>query len=169
VHRDGHWTIARRRGGYVGLWSWRPVGWRIHDLATTYTNRLREEFDLVAEGGPDNVWIAEVGDVDRWGDLATFRRALLDARIDVDDLGWAPTGDHRGFHVAYDSPAEGRLELGWDGPLHLDGEVVEVHGSPRFDNPFCRAEPGDAILRIECEGAHLSVDLGRVPARGPDA
>ena len=29
--RVGHWTFARRRDGYVALWSWRAPEWRRHD------------------------------------------------------------------------------------------------------------------------------------------
>jgi hypothetical protein len=60
VERE-RWTIGRRRDGYVALWSWRPAGWREHDPDEVFTNGLQERFELVAWGGPDNVWILEVG------------------------------------------------------------------------------------------------------------
>ncbi len=161
VHRDGHWTVARRRGGYLALWSWRPPSWMVHDPERVFTNGLVHEFDLVAHGGPDNVWVLEVGDVDRWGDLDAFRDAIASARVEVHDHGWGPDGAHRGFDVRYDSPAEGLLELGWSGPLRVDGAVVPIAGYPRFDNSFTTVTEAGARLRIRCEGAELDVDLRR--------
>ena len=149
-----HWTVGRRGDGYVALWSWRPVRWRDHDPARVFTNGLTGRFDLVAEGGPDNVWIVEMGDADRWGDLESFRAAVTGAPIQVLNHGWGDDGAHRGFTVAYDSPAEGRLELGWTGPLRVDGDVVEIHGAPRFDNPFARVERGaDHMVIADADGA----------------
>jgi hypothetical protein len=161
VHRDGRWTVLRRRGGYVGLWSWRPVSWRVHDPATVFTNGLAHEFDLVADGGPDNVWILEVGDEDRWGDVEEFRERLLAASIEVEDHGWGDDGAHRGFRVRYDSPAEGRLELDWTGPLRVDGQEMPIDGYPRFDNPFTSAAAGQGVIDVECDGARARLDLRR--------
>jgi hypothetical protein len=76
--RRGRWTIGRRRDGYVALWSWRPAEWRDHDPDEVFTNGLQERFELVAWGGPDNVWILEVGDAERWG--ASRRSATRSSR-----------------------------------------------------------------------------------------
>ncbi|HEU5152844.1 MAG TPA: hypothetical protein VFU19_20300 [Iamia sp.] len=154
VDLDGHWTFARRRDGYVALWSWRPVAWRAHDPAVTFTNGLAEPFDLVAEGGPENVWVCEVGDVDRWGSYAAFRAAVTAAAIDVEDHGWGDDGAHRGFTVAYASPAEGRLEIGPTGPLRVDGEEVPIDGYPRLANPWVTVPEGSARYELtDVEGA----------------
>jgi len=59
VERDG-WVIGRKGDGYVALRSWRPTRWREYG-PEEFTRGLTERFDLVAEGGPDNVWITEVG------------------------------------------------------------------------------------------------------------
>lgn len=160
VRRDGHWTFGRRRDGYVGLWSWRPVGWRTHDRSRVFTNGLREDFDLVAEGGPDNVWIIEVGDADRWDGFTDFQQRLATATIAVEDHGWSPEGAHRGFRVRYDSPAEGVLELGWAGPLLVDGREVPIGGHPRFDNPHTTV-PEDGVVHVRCDGAQVELDLRR--------
>ena len=81
-----------------------------HDPAI-FTHGLTQPFDLVAPGGADDVWLTQVGDVDRWGSFVAFAAAAAAARIDVADLGGARRG-HRGFDVAYASPAEGALEVG---------------------------------------------------------
>ena len=65
VQQDG-WTIGRKGDGYVALWSWRPTQWRTYSPGD-YTLGLTQSFDLVADGGADNVWITEVGRAGRLG------------------------------------------------------------------------------------------------------
>ncbi len=166
VVRDGGWTVARRGDGYLALWSWRPVEWRVHDPATTYAAGLTEPFDLVAGGGPDDVWICEVGDVDRWGSFAAFRDAVLGASIDVADGGWAEDGSHRGFDVRYASPAEGVLEVGWEGPLRVDGEEVAIEGYPRMSNRWVEVPSGGTVLALADHVGSWRLDL-LAGTRGP--
>ncbi len=94
VRQVGGWTIGRKGDGYVALWSWRPTQWRQHDPATVFTNGLTQSFDLVAPGGADNVWIAEVGGAEQWGDFDAFVAAVTAAPVQVQ-----PTR-HRGRHLA---------------------------------------------------------------------
>lgn len=159
VRTEGRWTVARRRDGYVAVWSWRPVAWRHHDPAQVATFGLVEPFDLVAEGGPDNVWIIEVGDVDRWGSVDRFAAEVAAAAVEVTDHGWGDDGAHRGFDVRYASPAEGLLELGRSGPLRVDGEVVEVTGYPRMANPFSSVPGGSPVVTIDDGEGAFTLDL----------
>ncbi|QYG93044.1 hypothetical protein HC251_11765 [Iamia sp. SCSIO 61187] len=171
VVRDGPWTLARRRDGYVALWSWRPVAWRVHDPATTFTNGLVEPFDLVATGGPDDVWVCEVGDADRWGSFAAFAAAVTTAAVEVEDHGWGDDGAHRGFAVAYTSPAEGHIEVGWEGPLRVDGREVAITGYPRMQNRYVEVPTGGTTFALADEHGSWTLDLmagTRRPAgRGP--
>lgn len=155
---DG-WTVLRRRDGYVAIWSWRPAHWRDHDPSTTFTNGLRGRFDLVAPGGPDNVWIVQVGDANRWGSFGRFRDAVVSSEVRVVDHGWDPDGAHRGFDVGYDSAGEGRLRLGAAGDLTVDGSVVPVGDHPRHDNPFLRVPIGSTRARITDEHGGIVLDL----------
>ena len=75
VRQVGNWTIAAKNGGYIALWSWRTPTWREYDPAVVATNGMTKPFDLVAEGGPDNVWLVEVGS-DDGGTLDDFVAAL---------------------------------------------------------------------------------------------
>lgn len=166
---DDHWTIGRRGGGYVALWSWRPVRWREHDPAEVFTNGLAGPFDLLAGGGPDNVWLVEVGDEEQWGDFDAFRAAVGAAPVEVVDGGWDQVGAHRGFDVVYRSPAEGLLELGWAGPLRVNGRELAVHDAPRFENPFTRVQRGATEIVIADDLGAFRLDLaggrsGAVPA-----
>lgn len=168
VETGGHWTFARRRDGYVALWSWRPVAWREHDPAQVATHGLTGPFDLVAAGGPDDVWICEVGDADRWGSFAAFRAAMEEAAIEVEDHGWGDDGAHRGFTVAYASPAEGRLEVGPTGHVRVDGVAVPVDGYPRMANRFVEVPSGGTVVALSDDEGSWTLDLasGR---RGPEA
>lgn len=166
VRRDGHWTLGRRGDAYVALWSWRAPQWRHHDSATTYTGGLVEDFDLVAEGGADNVWIVELGDVDRWGSFDAFCEAIAAAQVQVADPGWNVGGAHPGFDVRFDSPAEGLVESGPDAPLVVHGEAVPLTHDWRFDNPYSSVRRGDTTVEVRDEHGGWRMDLvsGR---RGP--
>jgi hypothetical protein len=158
VERAG-WTIGRRRQGFVALWSWRPAQWRLHDPVEIFTNGLRERFELVAGGGPDNVWVLEVGDTERWGTFDAFVAAITAVAPDVEDHGWAPDGTHLGFDVDFASPAEGRLVLAAQGGLTVDGRPVPLDGYPRFDNPFTSVDPGAPEVPIAVDAGVLVLDL----------
>jgi hypothetical protein len=157
---DIHWTFGRRADGYVALWSWRPVAWRDHDPAEVFTNGLTGPFDLVAEDGADDVWICEVGDVDRWGSFEAFREAVLAAQVMVDDPGWDGTGPHAGFSVRYRSPSAGVIESGPDAPLRVDGAEVPIRHDARFDNPFTRIARGAIVVPIDDGAGGWVLDLG---------
>jgi hypothetical protein len=34
----------------------------------------------------------------------------------------------------------GWFEFGWEGPLRIGGEPVELHTYKRFDNPYCQCD-----------------------------
>ncbi len=171
VVQRGHWTIGRRGDGYVALWSWRPTRWREHDPAKVPTGRLKGTFDLVAEGGPDNVWIVEVGraaDQGGAGDpFAAFVDSVTSAPPQVTRRAGGgpdePAADFdavkAGFDVRYRSPAEGELAFGWTGPLTVDGEEVDLHPDARWDSPWTNAAWGSGRYAVELEGATLELDF----------
>lgn len=160
VRQVGNWTIGRSGRGYVALWSWRPTRWRTHDPAKVFTNGLTRPYDLVADGGPTNVWISEVGDVDRWGSFERFVRAVTAAPVTVKDLGTS-AGISQGFDVAYRSPTEGPMATSWTGPLTMRGTEVPLHRSDRFDNRFGRTPEGSTAVAIRDGDVSLSLDLAR--------
>ena len=159
VRRHGRWTLGRRRDGYVALWSWRPPEWRRHDPAVTFTNGLVEPFDLVAEGGADDVWICELGDADLWGSFDAFEAAIVAADVTVADPGWDGLGAHPGFAVRYASPAEGLLESRPGSPLRVDGTDVPLRADRRFRNPFSDVARGATTVPIVDAGGGWVLDL----------
>ena len=57
---------AARGDGYIALYSWRLAEFVDHGPSVA-TNGMLQPFDLVANGGPDNVWIVECGSASRLG------------------------------------------------------------------------------------------------------
>jgi len=132
VVRKGHWTLGKKDDGYVALYSWRPVDWRPGQPEVFQNGGL--DFDLVAEGGANNVWVVECGNRDEWpGGFKSFKAAFTDDLVSV-----TPTAD--AFDVVYASPTRGDVELGWEGPLVVDGQEQPIDGYPRFDNPFVHVD-----------------------------
>jgi hypothetical protein len=158
VRQVGGWTLGRRGEGYVALWSWRPTTWRTHDPAVTFTNGLTQPFDLVAEGGADNVWISEVGDAATWGSFDAFAAAVTAAPVSVTPRPVGGDGLPGGFDVAYGSPSSGELAFGTTGPFTAGGTEVALHREARFDNPFGTTEFGSTTVEIADAGASLTVD-----------
>ncbi|MEB2345486.1 MAG: hypothetical protein OZ948_12160 [Deltaproteobacteria bacterium] len=170
VVRDGHWTFARFRDGYVGLYSWRLAEFVDHGPEVP-NDGMTLPWDLVASGGPDNVWIVECGRAADWGSFQAFRDALRAAPVTVTA---ATTGLPAGtlppfFTVSYGSPSQGTVEFAWTGPLVVAGSEVPITGYPRMDNPwvqipfeernafFLDAETGSGLLHFlgndQVEGA----------------
>ena len=126
VRQEGHWTVAERAGAYIALWSWRTPTWRDYDPAVYATRGMVKPFDLVAEGGADNVWIVEVGTVENGRKLDTVL-ALLRKHDPV------VTRSDAGFQVQWVSPAAGKI-VRQHGPVHREGQGTATFGLPRHDS-----------------------------------
>jgi hypothetical protein len=148
VRQSGNWTFGRKGDGYVALWSQRAPEWRTHDPAKVFTHGLTKPFDLVARGGPDNVWIVEMGDAAKWKTFDVFRRAITDAPVKV-----AAGAEHA---VDYTSPTEGRMTFGFSKPLTVAGKGIDLHPSSRLDNPY---------VQVPFEGKRYDVKAGDMSLR----
>jgi hypothetical protein len=128
VRQTGNWTVCTKNGGHIALWSWRPVAFKPNDAgvpARTFT----QPYDLIAEGGADNVWIVEVGNADDDGDLDAFIASLA-ANEPVVTRGDA------GFDVVWTSPSAGELTFSSTGAFTVAGEEQALNGHPRHDGPW---------------------------------
>jgi hypothetical protein len=159
VVTEAGWTFGRKGDGYVALWSWRPVRWRAHDPAQVFTHGLTQPFDLVADGGADNVWVVEVGDAARWRTFEAFRAAVRAASVQVTDLGTA-AGLSKGFSVRYDSPTEGAMAFAWDGGLMVKGDEVAIADYPRYDNRWAKTAFEAEVIEMRDGDASLRLDFG---------
>ncbi len=128
VRQVGNWTIAAKGGAYIALWSWRTPTWREYDPAVVSTNGMVKPFDLVAEGGPDNVWLAEVGS-DSGGTLDDFVAALTITEPSV-------VRDDTGFTVSWTSPSAGIVDFSSTGPFLIEGEEQQLADFPRHESPW---------------------------------
>jgi hypothetical protein len=137
VVRDGNWTFGRLRDGYIALYSWRLAEFVDHGPAVP-TNGMVAPFDLIADGGPDNVWIVECGRAADWGSFAAFQSAIRASQVSVNPVteGLPEEAVPPFFEVSYRSPSLGALSFGWESPLVVDGEEIPISGYPRYDNPW---------------------------------
>ncbi len=163
VVQEGHWTFGRYRDGYIALYSWRDTVWQAYTpeelapLPPSDDGPIVNSFDLVAPGGPDNVWIVEMGSAARWGSFRAFVAAVLAAEVHVTPSpGTVPL--IRTFEVAYTSPSQGEVHFGWEGPFRLRGQEVSLRGYPRMSNPWVHAERGDRVVTMKGRTGALRLD-----------
>jgi hypothetical protein len=139
VVQEGNWTFGREGDGYVALWSWRPPRFVDYTGTGWATDGMGKPFDLVAEGGPDDVWIVECGRAAEWGSFDAFRAALAGSRIEVTPLGsHAPGTVSDGFSVRFDSPSQGLIRFGWKEPFSVGGKEIPLADPLRYDSPWAR-------------------------------
>ena len=161
VTQSGNWTFGRKGDGYVALYSWRPVHWRTYTDPGIFTHGLTQPFDLVADGGADNVWLTQVGDAKKFGDFAAFRAAVLANPVDVAPR--AAAADHPGgFDASYTSPTEGTVAFGTTGSLMVKGVETPLNTGKRFDNPWALANVGAQQITIADAAGNLKLDFGAV-------
>ncbi len=158
VTQNGNWTFGRRGNGYVALYSWRPVHWRTYADPAIHTHGLTQSFDLVADGGADNVWITQVGDNRSFTDFAAFQARVVAGSISVTPrpANGALAG---GFDVSYRSPTEGDVAFGTTGSLMVKGAEVPLNSGKRFDNPWALADVGAAQITIADAAGDLKLDF----------
>jgi len=136
----GHWTMARKGGGFIALYSQAVPRW-CEDGST-------EVVELRADAA-DNAWICELGDADRGFDFTTFVTSMAAAPVTCSQAG-----------VRYRSPSQGEVSFGWDEPLRVAGARVALRDYRRFDNPYVRVDFAVPRFRIEHDGDSLDIDLG---------
>ena len=172
VVQQGHWTFGRKGSGYIALYSYKPTHWGTEDPKTDFTNGLTKKFDLIADGGADNVWIAEVGRAaDQHGAADPFK-AFID-RIAAAPVVVTPVAKrcpatascHPAYAVSYDSPSQGALTFGWDpdagseqAPLKVQGKDVALHQTDfRWSSPYATSRWNSGKYTATAGGASLSL------------
>jgi hypothetical protein len=153
IRQVGNWTIGAKDGGFIALWSRRATTWREYDPAVHATNGMEKPFDLVAEGGPDNVWIVEVGSDDD-GTFDDFVAAVTANEPEV-------TGEGQ-VDVSWTSPSSGVVSFGWSSPFVVDGEEQVIADFPRHESPWGTVERLETAHRWEADGNVLDLDFERM-------
>lgn len=163
VTDSGNWTFARLGDNYLALYSWRKPAWVTYDRATTDTNGLTKPFELVANGGPNDVWITEIGSKAAAGSFAEFQSAIQANQPVITPLG-DPANSSTGFDVAWTSPSQGPIAFGWDRPLTVGGSDQALSGYPRIDSPWAHVAFDSTVYDISAGQASLHLDAA-MPAR----
>ena len=158
VVSSGRWTFARSGGEYLALYSWRTPEWVTYDPAVVDTNGMTRPFELVAPGGPNNVWITELGSEATNGSFDRFRSSIESAEPVVTPLG-DPGVHSTGFDVEWTSPTQGRITFGWDRPLVVDGNEEPLSGYPRIDSPWADVPFDSTSYEIRAGDHSLSLDV----------
>ncbi|MEM7141978.1 MAG: hypothetical protein AAF548_13205 [Actinomycetota bacterium] len=151
VRQVDNWTVGAKNGGYIALWSNRPTSWREYDPAVNATNGMTEPFDLLAEGGPDNVWICEVGREAQYGSFDAFVDAVTAQAPEV------VSGDDT--VVSWASPSSGTVEFGWESPFLVDGAAQPMADFPRHESPWGSIERLETHHRFVAGRSGIDLDF----------
>ena len=141
ILQDKHWVFARKGNGYIALYSQHEPQWR------TNSHGARDELRVAA---PENIWICELGSQKAWNSFSRFRETVAATQISCN-----------GLDVCYRSPSLGDISFGWDVPLHVKAQPVELHDYRRFDNPYCQSEFGDPRIHIKRDQEDLCLDFDK--------
>jgi hypothetical protein len=161
VVESGNWTFGRFGAGYVALYSYRAAQYLVYNGTTQATGGRVKPFDLVANGGADDVWIVECARQADVGSFQAFQSAILAARVVVTPLGAGQQpGESNGFDVVYDSPSQGEITFGWTAPLTVKGQNVPLGGQGnRYDNPYAEVPTNSDKVDVEMGGYGFRLDV----------
>ncbi|MDP6039952.1 MAG: hypothetical protein QGG64_15475 [Candidatus Latescibacteria bacterium] len=109
------WIFGRKDDGYIAMFSQSRVRW-VGD------EELRVDT-------PENIWICEMGRREQWGDFKTFVNRVQSSAVHC-----------KGLDIRYISPSLGDITFGWDVPFEMNGTVVSLRTTKRFDNPYCQCD-----------------------------
>ena len=132
IEKNG-WIFARKDDGYLALRSQNPYFWN------TETGTINHPFEFghypedmdreIISNGAQNIWLCQLGRKADDGSFEQFVEIICLAKLAFN-----------GLIVEYQSPGNGLVRFGWEGPLSVDDIEVPLHGYPRYDNPYVQAE-----------------------------
>ncbi|MAT93689.1 MAG: hypothetical protein CME59_13910 [Halioglobus sp.] len=144
--KQGQWFFARKDDAYLALWSSDPDADWIPAVEQGFGGG--GDYDIIA-AGEKTVWICELGDAGAYGDFEAFRTAILAAPL---------VADADSLEVRYESPSQGAIEMGWEGPVLHNGVALALDNYPRYDNAWSQSgfpadvisfSYGDSYLRLD--------------------
>ena len=134
-----HWIFARKDDGYVGLYSLKTPSWNENNIE-------------IRASGKQNLWIVEMGSKAENGSFESFMEGLTGAKITA-------KVKVKGYDVKYESPSQGLVNVGWDGPMLVAGKNISIGTYKRFDNKYCSQEFGTEKTVIDFNGKSLELDF----------
>ena len=60
--------------------------------------------------------------------------------------------------MVYASASVGEIQLGWQGPIRLDGEIVDLD-YPLLDGPYGYSEYGSGLMKLQFENEDVTLHL----------
>lgn len=135
----GGWICGRKGDGYIALYCHLPYRWQ---------DRGPDAGQEIIAVGRRNVWLVQMGRRKTDGSFDDFVAAVTGACLEV-----------KGLQVTYQSPGNGEVKFGWDGPLLVNGREIPLRNYPRWDNPYTKAEFGDSRFVISHGGHRLVLDF----------
>ena len=147
VIEENGWIFVRRDKGYLALHSQQPYFWNTEDLAVEGHNIRKDPEDFNREVivlGDENIWLCQMGREAEDGSFGEFIETVSSAQLTFD-----------GQNVEYRAPGIGLVRFGWESPLTVDGEVVNVQNYPRYDNPYVQTEFDPTVIHIKANGKEL--------------
>jgi hypothetical protein len=146
IEKQG-WIFARKKKGYLALYSQQPYFWNTDTLNIEglHIRKEPEDFDReVIAPGKKNIWLCQMGREVVDGSFETFIRTILNSKLILN-----------GLNVEFLSPGNGVVTFGWDAPFTLDNKIVQVDDYPRYDNPYVQAEFHPNEIHIQAHGKEL--------------
>jgi len=147
AYKEGGWFFARYGDGYLALWTSDPdADWKVNDDPD---HADLGDHEIIADG-EKTIWICELGSATDYADFDAFKAAIVAAPL---------TADAETLSVDFASPSQGRLLMGWDGPLMQDGIAVDVSDYPRYDNPYGTSDFPGEVISFQHRGQSLRLDF----------
>ncbi len=146
VEKHG-WIFLRKNQGYMALYSQNPYFWNQENVEIEghHFRKNPEDFNReVITIGKQNIWLCQLGRKAVDGSFANFIQNMLDAKLSI-----------QGMTVEFHSPGNGVVRFGWDGPLTLNGTIIELKNYPRYDNPYVHAEFDPNEIRVRANDSEL--------------
>jgi len=139
-NQKGKWVFGRRNESYVGLYSYNPTEWK-------------SNYELRADG-KKNAWIVELGSKNdpQFDSYEDFINDILNAKIVINE-------ESMGYNILYDSPSQGKIKVGWDGPMLINSQEIKFDDYDRFENQYCNQTFGTMETIIEYNGQKLILDF----------
>lgn len=149
LEKEG-WMFARKDEGYLALYSQHPYLWNQPDLNIEGCTIRKYEEDFHREmivPGSQNIWLCQLGRQAEDGSFEEFVETMLASKLETN-----------GLEIEFDSPGNGMVKVGWDGPLTLNGEQVALEHYPRYDNPYVQAAFNPSEIVVQANGEELWLD-----------
>lgn len=139
IKQVGNWTFGRKDNGYVALYS---------STLPILKNDFRGVLcDLVADS-PSNIWLCEMGSSEKWESFERFVSEVSESYVDCID-----------GYIEYSSPSSGKISFGWEAPLKVDDNMINLRHKYRYDNPYCKADIDPCEIVISHNGKTLKMTL----------